>query len=181
MAKKFLIKVRKVAKYEIVAVVKGVIEKDDTPQAEKQLWNREFNLTDISNPEILDVEEVELYDTKKMADTSRYLTPKELKHGFPNFQKAIEKQRRDIAWCDNCEIDERVDGEIWCQDCLDNYCWECGEEYEDCVCKSSCYDDDDEVVTPPLNAFSRARWLKYRGKPNGTIAVSVLWRRNGVV
>jgi hypothetical protein len=68
----------------------------------------------------------------------------------------------------------------------DDYCEECGELYDDCVCEEDdymdddcfecggdpeicgCWDDNDnpgcngygtEVVTPPLNAFARARIL----------------------
>lgn len=42
------------AKYMVTARIRGTVDK-----AEEQLWTHEFNLTDISSPEILDVEEVE--------------------------------------------------------------------------------------------------------------------------
>lgn len=51
------------AKHMVTMVVKGTIDK-----AEEQLWNREFNLADISNPEILDVEDVELCNTDCVCD-----------------------------------------------------------------------------------------------------------------
>lgn len=65
----------------------------------------------------------------------------------------------------------------------DDYCEECGESYEDCDCEdccgqSGCWCDPNicdecgglncihnkEGVTPPLNAFARAKWLKAQGE-----------------
>jgi len=60
----------KMAKYTVIAIVKGTIDRDDTEQAETQLWEREFELTEMVNPEILDVEEVDLCDTGEIGDAS---------------------------------------------------------------------------------------------------------------
>lgn len=94
----------------------------------------------------------------------------------------------DNAGCDSCGIHDRIEGEKLCQDCLDDDicdddCFECGGNPETCGCWNDDndydydnyddYDDDysneidcacnTEVVTPPLNAFARARYLKAQG------------------
>lgn len=95
----------------------------------------------------------------------------------------------DNAGCDNCGVNDRVDGEVWCQDCIDDdICSGCDEQRDDCCCddyddeycgncnshECLCNDDDwdgfndtDEFdqenvadTFSPMNAFTRARWLK---------------------
>jgi len=91
----------------------------------------------------------------------------------------------DNAGCDQCGCCDRVDGETWCEDCLDTYCPECEQPWEDCTCNEDDGDDDDycpgcdnyqycdcdeldeEFVADtfsPMNAFARARWLKACGE-----------------
>jgi len=40
------------------------------------------------------------------------------------------------AGCDQCGCCDRVDGKLLCEDCLDTYCPECEQPWEDCLCNN---------------------------------------------
>jgi hypothetical protein len=111
------------------------------------------------------------------------LKPVKILTGIPDGENyKLEDKSHDTCGnsgvCEYCEIDECADGELWCQDCIDeDTCGSCDERYDDCECEFCDYEDgcgcdcvcdtkvveDHEVVPPPLNAFARARWIKSHG------------------
>ena len=80
------------------------------------------------------------------------------------------------ASCDNCGSGYRVDGDTWCQDCIDDdTCGDCDERYGDCCCddeygddycgncdsnECSCYDDDDDCIRCGLDPETCGCWDK---------------------
>ena len=53
--------------------------------------------------------------------------------------------------CYHCDKNDSMEGETWCEDCLDDYCCGCSESWSDCDCdlEGGCMgdepcDDDDE-------------------------------------
>lgn len=110
------------------------------------------------------------------------LKPVQILTGIPD---GDDYQLENNVWCDLCCINDREEGEKWCEDCLDDCCHDCGDEagycdcedaYEDDCNKYGCYCDtndnedfcdmcskrfnQDETPVSSLNAFARARHLK---------------------
>jgi len=66
------------------------------------------------------------------------------------------------AGCDQCGCCDRVDGETWCEDCLDTYCLECEQPWEDCTCG-----DDDACIHCGLDPDTCGCWDKSDDEDDG--------------
>lgn len=85
------------------------------------------------------------------------------------------------AGCGSCGENDRIEGDKFCEDCIDDdICDNCCERLDDCYC--DCDEDNKEEpfhmcedefceefiadTFQPMNAFVRARWLKVKQKGN---------------
>jgi len=59
------------------------------------------------------------------------------------------------AGCDLCGYDYRVDGEAWCEACLEDNCYECEQPWDDCTCNE---DADDDCIHCGLDPETCGCW-----------------------
>lgn len=128
------------SKYLVTMKVRGIVE----AWQEMKLWRHNFNLTDISNPEIIDVEDVEKV----------------------NPQTKLEKMCRGCDWkdyyceecgeCfDDCTCHDNIDeDEDFSEDKDDDDCIRCGLDPETCGCWGN-HNNCDECLDKTSNEFDK--------------------------
>lgn len=64
------------------------------------------------------------------------------------------------AGCDVCGVQDRMDDNNLCEDCLEeDVCEDCYERFDDCDCDDELCEEFVADTFKPMNAFDRARWL----------------------
>jgi|GEM_PF-3813627 len=59
------------------------------------------------------------------------------------------------AGCDLCGCNDRVEGELWCEGCLEDNCYECEQPWDDCTCNE---DADDDCIHCGLDPETCGCW-----------------------